>query len=101
MTLVPPVFVTVSKRDLLLPTVTLPKLRLVGLAPSEPGDTPVPDSGMVSVGLEASDVMVMLPLAPPAVDGANETVKVVLCPAASVTGVVIPLKLNPEPLIAT
>ena len=93
--------VTVSDRDCLFPTVTLPKLRLVGLAPSVPGVTPVPDKGMVRVGFEALDVMVRLPLALPADDGPNETLKVVLCPAVSVTGVVIPLKLNPEPLIPT
>jgi len=95
------VLVTVSERDWLLPTVTLPKLRLAGLAPSVPGVTPVPDKGMFSVGLEALDVIVTLPMALPADEGANETLKVALCPAVSVTGVVIPLKLNPEPLTAT
>ena len=93
--------VTVSDRVWWFPTVTLPKLRLVGLAPRPPGEIPVPDSGMVRVGFEASDVMVTLPLALPADDGANETLNVALCPVVSVTGVVIPLKLNPEPLIAT
>ncbi len=93
--------VTVSDRVCLLPTVTLPKLRLVGLAPSEPGVTPVPDNGMVRVGFDASDEIVTLPLALPADNGANATVKVALCPAVSVTGVVIPLKLNPEPLTET
>jgi len=100
-TLVPPVLVTVSERDLLFPTVTLPKLRLAGLAPSVPGVTPVPDSGMVRVGFDAFDVRVTLPLALPADDGANETVKVALWPAVRVTGAVIPVKLNPEPLTAT
>ena len=93
--------VTVSDKDCLFPTVTLPKLRLVGLSPNVPGVTPVPDRGMVRVGFEALEVMVRLPLALPADDGANETLKVALCPAVRVTGVVIPLKLNPEPLIAT
>ena len=93
--------VTVSDRDCLFPTVTLPKLRLVGLAPSVPGVTPVPDRGMVRVEFEAVEVMVRLPLAVPADGGANDTLKVVLCPAVSVIGVVMPLKLNPEPLIAT
>ncbi len=93
--------VTVSDNVCLLPTVTLPKLRLVGLAPSEPGDTPVPDNGMVRVGFDALDETVTLPLALPAEDGANETLKVALCPAVTATGAVIPLKLNPEPLTAT
>jgi len=101
MTLVPPLLVTVSERELLLPTVTLPKLRLVGFAPSVPGVTPVPDNGMLNVGFEALDVIVTLPLTLPADDGVNETVKVALWPVVSVTGVVIPLKLKPEPLTAT
>jgi hypothetical protein len=100
-TLEPPVLVTVSDRDCLLPTVTLPKLRLVGFDPNAPGATPVPDNGMVSVGLEAVEVMVTLPLTLPADAGVSVTVKVALCPAVSVTGVVIPLKLNPVPLIPT
>ena len=93
--------VTVSDRDCRFPTVTLPKLRLVGLAPNVPGATPVPDNGIVNVGFEALDVRVRLPLALPADDGVNDTLNVALCPAVSVTGVVIPVKLNPEPLIAT
>jgi hypothetical protein len=56
---------------------------------------------MVRVGFEAFDVMVTLPLTLPADDGANETLKVALCPVVSVTGVVIPLKLKLEPLMAT
>jgi len=73
----------------------------VGLAPSDPAVTPFPDNGIVRVGFEALDVMVTLPVTLPAADGANETVKVVLCPAVKVTGVVIPLKLNPLPLTVT
>ena len=85
----------------MLPTVTLPKLRLVGFDPSAPGATPVPDNGMVKVGLDAFEVMVTLPLTLPADAGVNVTVKVALCPAVNVTGVVIPLRLNPVPLIPT
>jgi hypothetical protein len=43
----------------------------------------------------------MLPVALPADAGVNATVKLVLCPAVSVTGVLIPVKLNPVPLIPT
>jgi len=84
----------------LLPTVMLPKLRLVGFDPSVPGATPAPDKGMVSVELEAFEVMVTLPLALAADAGVNMTVKLALCPAVSVSGAVIPLKLNPVPVIA-
>jgi hypothetical protein len=62
----------------LLPTVTLLKLRLLGLAPSVPGVTPVPDNAIVSVGLEAFEVMVTAPLAAPAAVGVNVTLKVAL-----------------------
>ena len=93
--------VTVSERDCLFPMVTLPKLRVVGLAPSVPGVTPVPDNGIVNVGFEALDEMVMLPLAFPADDGLNKTVKIALWPAAGVSGAEIPLMLNPLPLTAT
>jgi hypothetical protein len=85
----------------LLPTVTLPKLRLLGFDPRVPSATPVPDNGMFRVGFEAFDVTVTLPLALAADCGVKVAVKVVLCPAASVTGVVIPVRLNPVPLIPT
>jgi hypothetical protein len=79
----------------------LPKLRLLGLDPRAPGATPVPDNGMVRVGLEASEVIVIVPLTLPAAAGVNVALKVALCPAVSVTGAVIPLRLNPVPLIPT
>jgi hypothetical protein len=85
----------------LLRTVTLPKLRLVGFDPTAPSAIPVPDNGTVRVGFEAFDVTVRLPLALPADCGVKTTVKVALCPAVSVTGVVIPLRLYPVPLIPT
>ena len=56
---------------------------------------------MVRVGFDALDVMVRLPLVLPADDGANETLKVALCPEVRVSGAVIPLKVNPGPLTAT
>lgn len=100
MTVVPPVLVTVSDRDFVFPTVTEPKLMLLGSAPRPPGETPVPAKGMVRVGFEALDVIVTLPLALPAADGLNETVKLAPCPEASVRGAAIPLIVNP-PLAAT
>ncbi len=100
-TVEPPVLVTFSDKDVLLPTVTLPKLRLVGLAPRSPGEMPIPDKGRVWVGLEALEVRVTEPLALPADEGANQTLKEALCPAVRVTGAVIPLRLKPVPLAAT
>lgn len=101
MTLAPPVLVTVSESDCLLPTVTLPKLRLVGFDPKAPGATPVPDNGIVRLGFEALEVMLTLPFALPADAGVNVTVNVALWPDVRVTGVVMPLKLYPVPLTAT
>ena len=96
-----PVFVTVSDTVCLSPAVTLPKFTLVGFDPSAPAATPVPNRGTFSVGFEALEVTVTLPLAVPAEDGLKETENVALCPAVSVTGVEIPLTLNPVPLAAT
>lgn len=82
----------------MLPTVTLPNERLVGLDPKAPNATPVPDKTLVSVEFDASEVIVIVPLALPLVCGAKATVRVVLCEALSVSGVVIPLSSNPVPL---
>jgi len=85
----------------LLPTITLPKPKVAGLGVRRPGVTPAPDNGMVRVGLEAFEVIVILPLALPADAGVNVALKVALCPEVSVTGAVIPLRVNPVPLIPT
>jgi len=85
----------------LFPTFTLPKLRLVGLDDNTPEVTPVPLTGMDRVGLEAFDAIVILPVTAPAAVGVKVTLKVVLWPAASVAGAVMPLKLNPVPVMPT
>src|SRR5882672_5904097 len=77
-TFAPPVFVSVSDKLALLPICTLPNERLVGFAESVPALTPVPESGIVRVGFEPSDVMVTLPLAAPVAMGVNIALKVVL-----------------------
>jgi hypothetical protein len=82
--------------------VTLPKLRDVGLALNCPAvAAPVPERPMVSVGFDAFEVTVTLPLAAPVVVGANLTVNVVLCPAVNVNEELIPLNVNPVPVIET
>jgi hypothetical protein len=62
----------------LFPTSTLPKPRLVGLAPSVPGKTPAPDTGILKVGLDAFEVIVTAPLMLPAEAGVNATLKLAL-----------------------
>ena len=84
----------------LVPTTTLPTAMVEGVTVSCPvAAVPVPDSGMVKVGFDAFEVIVTVPLKVFAVPGVNVTLKVVFAPAAKVTGVVIPLKLKPVPLI--
>jgi len=86
----------------LVPTTTLPRAKVVGVTPSWPAAAaPVPDSGIVNVGFDAFEVMVTLPVTLPADVGVKATLKLALWPAVSVTGAVIPLRLNPVPLIPT
>ncbi len=92
----------VPERDWFDPTVTLPKLSEVGVAPSWPAVVdPVPDRGTLNVAFEPFEVTVTFPLTAPVVVGANLTVNVVLCPAVSVKEELIPLRVNPGPLICT
>ena len=79
----------------------MPKFKLVGFDPSAPAVTPVPDRAIFKFGFDAVDVMATFPLAAPAAVGANDTLKVALCPAVSVTGAEIPLRVNFAPLIVT
>jgi hypothetical protein len=79
----------------------LPKPKLVGLAPSAPGATPVPETAIVKLGLGPSEAMVTVPLAFPPAFGANVTVNVALFDAPSVTGIEIPLIENAELLTET
>ena len=98
---VPPELVMVSDKVLLLPTLTLPKLRLAGLGESIPAVTAVPETGTVSVALEASLVTVRLPVGLPADCGAKTTLNDLLAPAARVNGTVTPLTVKPVPVTAT
>lgn len=90
-TLDPPVLVMVSRSDELLPTVTVPKLRLAGSALSEPAVTPVADKPTVRGESDASETIVTLPLTAPVVCGVKVTLNVVLWEPASVKGRLMPL----------
>jgi hypothetical protein len=78
--------VTVSESDCVLPTVTLPKLKLAGFEPREPDAIPLPESEIVAGLLVASLVMVLVALKAPAAFGVKENVKVAFWPAAIETG---------------
>ena len=70
--------VKISDSVWVLPTCTLPKLRLEAVAVSDPGVTPDPESGTVKVGFDALLVMERLPLADPPDDGVNVTLRIAL-----------------------
>ena len=73
-----PVAVRVPLLAKLVPTVALPKLRLVGARASCPGAIPVALKGMARFELEASDVTERTPLTLPATAGAKVTLNVKL-----------------------
>lgn len=60
------------------PTVTLPKLRVVGDTAKVPAAVPVPESGMLSVEFDAFDTTARFPLSAPAPVGAKVAVNVML-----------------------
>ena len=76
-------------------------VKLVGDAVKVAAATEVPLRGIDKLGFDAFEVRVTVPGKLPADVGAKVTVKVVLCPAVNVSGVVIALKLNPVPVIPT
>ena len=68
------------------------------MAPSAPGVTPVPESGMLKLGFEPFEVMLTLPLAAPLAVGLKSAVNEVLWPAVNVKGKDRLFRLNPLPL---
>ena len=74
----------------------MPKAALDGVA-AICGCVPVPVSAIASGEFGALLTIEMLPVALPAVVGANRAVKVAICPALIVKGVAIPLMLKPAP----
>lgn len=88
---VPPVFFSVSVWVEVLPTNTLPKLKLVGLVVSAPAATPVPEIGILTDPL--SVVTDRLPVALPAVVGARTILTAAPCPTPKVKGRVNPVML--------
>jgi hypothetical protein len=87
------VLLNISDFVLVLPTWTLPKLRLVEFALIVPCEAAVPESETPSVGFDASLLIVNVPAGLPAVVGANTTLNDLLAPAARVNGTVRPLTL--------
>ena len=95
-----PVLVSVTETEPLLPMRTLPKLMLEGLAESAPC-VPVPLSAMERFGLVALVEIAIVPETAPAAVGANVAVKLACAPAAIVCPALMPLVLNPAPVVLT
>jgi hypothetical protein len=101
-TLAFPLLVSATLSELLLPSFTLPKLRLVVLKPSTLVEAmPVPLSGIASGEDGALLESVIEPEAAPAVVGANTALKVAFRPARIVSGALMPEILNPGPVTPT
>jgi hypothetical protein len=81
------------------PTVTLPKLKLVGETDNSPWVAPVPESAMLSGEFDASEAIASVPVAEPVAAGAKATVKVTLWLGFSVVGRVKPLSEKPVPVV--
>ncbi len=80
------------------PTVTLPKLRLVGDTDNWPAAVPVPESAILSGEFDAFDTTDRFPLAAPAPVGVKVVVNVTLWFAVSVRGKVNPLTEKAAPV---
>jgi len=78
LTAVPPELVTTTAVVLFVPSVTFPKLTLVGFAVSAPAATPVPESGTLNEEFDPFEEMVTDPVTAPAVVGAKVDVKLTL-----------------------
>ena len=80
------------------PTVTLPKLRLVGDTANVPAAVPVPESAILSGELDAFDTTDRLPLTALALVGVKVAVNVTLWFEVSVSGKVNPLTEKTAPV---
>src|SRR5712692_610939 len=97
-----PLLVSVTGNPLLPPTFTLPKLRLVGLAPSKNvAATPIPLKAIVSGEPGALLTKETEPVTLPAAVGVNAALNVALAPAAIVCGTLRPVMLKPVPVTVT
>jgi hypothetical protein len=96
-----PVFVRVMASELVVPSFTFPKLKLVGFAASSAfAAIPVPLKAIVSGELGALLISVSDPDALPADDGVKTPLNVALFPAAIVKGAFNPEVLKPVPIKA-
>src|SRR5208282_3735519 len=93
-----PAAVRLPLSEELAPTVTVPKLSVVGETDNCPGAVPVPESAMLSGEFDAVEAIESDPLAAPEPVGVNVAVKVTLPLGVSVAGNVNPLIEKPVPV---
>ena len=94
-----PLFVTEADCDVLVPSLTLPNARLVGLVTSDKvGDDPVPVRLIVSGDGVPLVVRLMVPVTAVPDDGVKTALNVALPPAAIVVEVERPVWLKPAPV---
>ena len=93
-----PVAVSVAATLLLVPTVTLPKFKVLALEVNCPAGMPLPARAITSFGFDAFESTAIPPLTFPPTFGVNRTLKVMLCPLLRLRGRLRPLKLNPAPV---
>lgn len=94
-----PVFVSVTVKELLDPSVTFPNAKVLGLALSDcVAATPVPVSEIVTGDVAPLFTRDIEPVALPALVGENTALNVVVAPTAIVTGAVSPVMLKPVPV---
>lgn len=95
-----PVLVTVKVCDLVCPSTTLPKLKLLGDI-ERPGCAPVPVTAIFNGEFVALLTTVIDPVTLPAVVGANATFNVAFSAGFRVPGISIPLAVRPVPATVT
>ena len=96
-----PLFVRTTLSELVVPSFTFPKLKLVGFAPSDVlAATPVPLKAIVSGEPAALLASVTDPDALPEDDGLKTALNVALFPAAIANGAFSPDMLKPAPVAA-
>jgi hypothetical protein len=91
-------FVMVSFWLWLVPSWTVPKLKLDGLVVMPPDETPLPVSAIFSGVLDVSLAKARFPVTSPADWGPKTTLKVTPCPASKVMGRTNPVVLKPVPV---
>jgi hypothetical protein len=97
-----PVFLIVACNVSVVPTFTLPKLKVAGLAVSVTTEACAVALQEICAGEPVALLAILIaPLAAPADVSFNEAVRFTLCPAAIFRGAVIPERLMPEPVALT